>query len=225
MGVELPSPVINESSLGLNFTNEIGAEGTIRFLKNIAGMWLVQECRRAWLAEGREYSYEDLARLAGEARPFRAIIDPDAFLEPGRMPEKIAAYCRSTGQAVPAEPAEMCRTIFESLALRYRQVLESLEKLLERKLKTIHIVGGGSRNRILNQFVADATGHRVVAGPFEATAAGNVLVQGIGSGALSGLAQAREIVRNSFPLATFEPGPQAGWDAAYADFRRLRPGN
>ncbi len=208
MGVELDEPVINQGSLSLNFTNEIGFGGSMRFLKNIAGMWLIQECRRAWAVDGREYGYEELARLASTATPFTAIIDPDAFLEPGRMPEKIAAFCHSTGQAPPGEPAEMCRAILESLALRYRQVLESLESLLGRKLKLIHIVGGGSRNQVLNQFVADATARPVIAGPAEATAAGNVIVQAIGSGHLSGLNEARQLIRRSFPLTTVEPGPK-----------------
>ncbi len=223
MGVELETPVVNEGALRLTFTNEIGFGGSVRFLKNIAGLWLVQECRRAWALEGREYSYEELARLAAAAPPFTAVIDPDAFLEPGRMPEKIAGFCHSTGQTAPAEPATVCRTILESLALRYRQVLESLESLLGRRLDVIHIVGGGSRNRVLNQFVADATGRPVLAGPAEATAAGNVLVQAIGSGFLSGLAEARQLLRRSFPLVAVEPDPQADWDRAYEKFCRVRP--
>ncbi len=223
MGVELCEPVINEGSLKLNFTNEIGANGTIRFLKNIAGLWLMQECRRTWALEGREYSYAELAELASTARPFAAVIDPDAFLEPGGMPGKIAAFCRAHGEPAPESPAEMCRTILESLALRYRQVLESLESLLGRKLGVIHIVGGGSRNQVLNQFVADATGRPVVAGPTEATALGNVLVQAIGSGELSGLDEARRLIARSFPLTMIEPRAQAGWDAAYERFSRVRP--
>ncbi|MGC8794938.1 MAG: rhamnulokinase, partial [Bryobacteraceae bacterium] len=223
MGVELAEPIINQRSLELNFTNELGATGTVRFLKNIAGMWLLQECRRAWALEGREYSYDELARLAAEAPPFRAIIDPDAFLEPGRMPEKIADYCRRTGQAMPESPGPMCRTILESLALRYRQVLESLESLLGRRIERIHIVGGGSRNHVLNQFVADATGRPVIAGPSEATAAGNVVVQAIGAGLLRDLGEARELIRRSFPPVRFEPNPQADWDAAYQRFCALRP--
>ncbi len=223
MGVELPRPVINECSLELNFTNEIGAEGTTRLLKNIAGLWTLQECRRAWALEGREYAYDELAHLAAGARPFAAILDPDAFPEPGGMPQQIAAWCARNGQACPEAPAEMTRSILESLALRYRQVLESLETLLGRKLSVIHIVGGGSRNRVLNQFVADATGRTVIAGPSEATAAGNVLVQAIGAGVLKGLAQARAVVRRSFPPVLFEPHPQADWEAAYERFCALRP--
>ncbi len=221
MGVELDQPVVNEKVLALNYTNEIGAEGKTRLLKNIAGMWLLQECRRAWAAAGAEYGYPELARRAAEARPFTAVIDPDAFLEPGGMPEKIAAWCRATGQRAPETPGEFARTILESLALRYRQVLESLEGLLARRLNVIHIVGGGSRNAVLNQFVADATCRTVVAGPGEATAIGNVLVQAIGAGDLAGLAEAREVVRRSFPVETFEPAPAAGWDAAYSRFEAL----
>jgi rhamnulokinase len=222
MGVELAEPVISDASLALNFTNEIGANGTIRFLKNIAGLWLLQECRRTWALEGRDYTYAELAEMAATARPFATILDPDAFLEPGGMPGRIAAFCRAHGEAVPESPAAMCRSILESLALRYRQVLESLESLLGRRLRTIHIVGGGSRNQVLNQFVADATGRPVVAGPTEATAIGNVLVQAIGSGELSGLDEARRLIARSFPLTTIEPSPQANWDAAYERFCTLR---
>jgi rhamnulokinase len=221
MGLELDHPVINEQVLGLNFTNEIGAEGRVRLLKNIAGLWLVQECRRAWMLEGREYSYEQLTRLASEAPAFGAVINPDAFLEPGHMPERIAAFCRDSGQAEPATPGAMIRAILESLALRYRQVLGCLESVIGSRVEVIHIVGGGSKNRLLNQFVADATNTDVVAGPTEATAAGNVLVQAMGAGALEGLKEARAVVRNSFVLERFAPRPAAGWDRAYARFEEL----
>jgi rhamnulokinase len=222
MGVELDAPVVNEGSLALNFTNEIGVNGSIRFLKNIAGLWLLQECRRAWALAGQEYSYAELAEMASQAAPFSAVIDPDAFLEPGGMPEKIAAFCASHGQAAPRGPAEMSRTILESLALRYRQVLESLESLLGRPLKVIHIVGGGSRNQVLNRFVADATGRTVVAGPTEATALGNLLVQALGSGEFSSLGEARQLIARSFPLTTVEPQTVPGWDEAYARFCALK---
>jgi rhamnulokinase len=221
MGVEADQPVVNPHCSALNFTNEIGAAGKIRLLRNIAGLWLLQECRRAWALEGTEYSYEQMARMAGEAAPFAAVISPDAFLEPGRIPERIAAYCRKTGQAPPADHASMCRTVLESLALRYRQVLENLESLAGNKIRVIHIVGGGSRNQVLNQFVADATNRQVVAGPTEATAAGNVLVQAIGAGQLKSLAEARQVVRASFPLTTVEPKSTDGWDDAYNKFCKL----
>ena len=218
MGLELDRPVIDASSLAANYTNEVGVSGKIRFLKNIAGLWLLQECRKAWMLEGREYSYEQLARMAAEARPFSAAIDPDAFLEPGDMPAKIAAYCRRTAQAPPASDGEFARAILESLALRYRNVVENLEALAGRKIKVIHIVGGGARNALLNQFVADCTGRRVVAGPSEATAIGNILVQAMGAGELANLAEARIVVRNSFELTTVEPHPSDDWERAYRRF-------
>ncbi|MEN6608509.1 MAG: FGGY-family carbohydrate kinase, partial [Bryobacteraceae bacterium] len=221
MGAELDNPVINGQSLAMNLTNEVGAAGKIRLLKNIAGLWLLQECRKAWAIEGKQYSYAELADMAASAKPFGPILIPDAFLHPGQIPSKIAEYCRATGQQPPEGPAATCRTILESLALRYRQVLESIEALLGRKLSVIHIVGGGSRNQVLNQLVANATGRTVVAGPTEATAAGNILVQAIGSGLLSGLDEAREVVRRSFPPTVVEPGSKDGWDEAYAKFCKL----
>ncbi len=215
MGVELEEPVVNAECAALNFTNEIGAAGRIRLLKNIAGLWLLQECRRAWIEAGTEFSYEELVLMGAGARPFSALINPDAFLEPGEMPRKIADFCASTGQAPPKTPAEYVRAILESLALRYRAVLESLESLTGKPIDVIHIVGGGSKNGLLNQFVADATGRVVIAGPAEATATGNVLVQAIGSGLVQDLAEARRIVARSFEVTRVEPNPQADWDAAY----------
>ena len=221
MGVEVDRPVINAQSLELNFTNELGVGGKIRLLKNIAGLWLLQECRRAWAAEGAAYSYEQLAQMAAEAKPFRAIIHPDAFLEPGEMPAKIAAHCRATGQQPPGTHAEFARTILESLGLRYRQVLESLEALVGRRIEVVHIVGGGSRNQVLNQFVADSTRRKVIAGPTEATAIGNILVQAMAAGAIRSLAEAREVVRNSFPPQTIEPRAESDWAEAYARYQEV----
>lgn len=205
MGLELPAPVIDDRCLELNFTNEIGAQGTVRFLKNIAGLWLLQECRRAWAAEGVEYSYAELAELAAHAGPAKAIIDVDAFLHPGDIPRKIAAWCEARGLPAPSTPGEMCRTILESLAARYAKVLESLESALGRRIQVIHIVGGGSRNRVLNQIVANVAGREVVAGPSEATAIGNLLVQAIAAGELKDLAAGRDVVRRSFDVETFRP--------------------
>ncbi len=221
MGAELDEPVVTAQALEATLTNEVGAEGKIRFLKNIAGLWPLQECRRAWAAAGKQFSYADLARRAAEAKPFAAVISPDSFLEPGRMPERIADYCRNTGQAPPANEGEVARTIFEGLALRYRQVLEYLEETLMRRIDVIHIVGGGARNELLNQLTADATGRRVLAGPDEATAAGNLLMQAIGAGLLENLAAARRVVKDSFPLRTYAPAGSSGWDEAYAKFRQL----
>jgi rhamnulokinase len=221
MGLELASPLIHEGVLKANFTNEVGAAGRIRFLKNIAGLWLVQECRRAWALETREYSYTQLTGMAAQAPAFQAVLDPDAFLEPGHMPERIAEYCRRTGQAAPEQPGTMIRVILESLALRYRQVLELLDELGGQRVEVIHIMGGGSKNTLLNQFVADATGRTVVAGPAEATAAGNVLVQAMGAGFVADLEEARAVVRASFPLETFTPDRREGWDAAYERYLKL----
>ncbi len=221
MGVELEAPVINEKSLSMNYTNEVGVEGRIRLLKNIAGLWVLQECRREWAAEGREYGYQELARMASTAEPFQAVIQPDEFLEPGHMPQRVADYCARTGQKRVVEPGEVCRTILESLALRYREVLENLEEITGRDIRVIHIVGGGSRNTLLNQLVADSTGRTVIAGPAEATAAGNVLVQAMGAGELSGLAAIRAVVRQSFEVATFHPHPSGAWREAYSRFRAL----
>ena len=222
MGVELDAPVINERTLGLNYTNEIGAAGKVRFLKHIAGLWLVQECRKAWALEGSEYGYNELTVMAAGAEPFAAVIDPDAFLEPGAMPERIATLCRETGQSAPETPGSIVRTCLESLALRYRQVLESLESVTGSRIETIYIVGGGSKNALLNRFVAEATGRTVVAGPAEATAVGNLLVQAIGAGEIEGLEGLRAVVRNSFELERIEASDAAPeWDRAYEKYLKI----
>jgi rhamnulokinase len=221
MGLELDRPLINEQALAANLTNEVGVGGKIRLLKNIAGLWLLQECRRAWAEEGTAYTYDQLVQMAAGARPFSAFINPDAFLDPGGMPQQIAGYCRKTSQEPPASPAEYARTILESLALRYRQVLENLESLTGRKIEVIHIVGGGSRNSVLNQFVADCTGRIVIAGPAEATAIGNILVQAMGAGELSGLAGIRSVVKASYSPVIVEPQPGTGWQQAYERYRAI----
>ncbi|HEV2446444.1 MAG TPA: rhamnulokinase family protein [Candidatus Sulfopaludibacter sp.] len=203
MGLELPQPVINEQCAALNFTNEAGVAGRTRLLKNIAGLWILQECRRAWAAQGEEFSYADLAGMAEQAEPIGAIIDPDDFLQPGDMPSRIDAWCGARSLPAPRTKGETCRVILESLAHRYREVLLGLESLVGRKIRTIHIVGGGSRNRLLNRLVAQATGCTVIAGPVEATAAGNVLVQAIGAGEIRDLEHARAIVRQSFEIERF----------------------
>lgn len=198
MGVEIDHPIVSDEAMALNLTNEIGYGGKVRLLKNIMGLWLVQECRRAWIADGQTYSYEELTNMAELARPNTALIDVDAFLHPGNMPAKIEAWCQQHGQQVPDSPGQMVRVILESLAQRYKQVLESIESLTGRNIKVIHIVGGGSQNKFLNRLVAQVTGRKVVAGPVEATAIGNVLVQALGDGEIPDLAAARRIVRNCF---------------------------
>jgi len=221
MGVESREPFLDETAMKLNLTNEVGVDGRIRLLKNIMGLWPLQECRRDWAAQGEDRGYDQLTEMAAGAEPFAAVINPDAFLEPGQMPRRIAQFCQSTGQTEPKAPGVVTRVILESLALRYRQVLESLERLTGRAIDVVHIVGGGSRNRLLNQFVADCTGRKVIAGPTEATAAGNILVQAMGAGLVKDLEEIRQIVARSFPLEEFRPNPQRGWDRAYGEFLRV----
>ncbi len=228
MGVETPRPVIDDRSLQFNFTNEGGVGGTIRLLKNIMGLWLVQECRRAWEREGHSYSYDDLVRMADQVPPRGPVVDPDdpAFLLPDHMPAAIAAYCRRTGQAEPQGVGAVVRCALESLALKYRWVLERLEELTGSRIAIIHIVGGGSQNRLLNQLTADICNRGVLAGPVEATAAGNAVTQLIGLGELSSVADAREVVRDSWPLTAFEPKEPTSWNEVYQKFSSLlsKPG-
>ncbi|MEW6749927.1 MAG: rhamnulokinase family protein [Candidatus Latescibacterota bacterium] len=223
MGAELPQPRIDAQVLKHNFTNEGGVGHTFRFLKNIMGLWLVQESRRTWERRGRAFSYDELAALAGRAPAFAAQIDPDdgSFMAPGDMPARIADYCRQTGQPVPEGEGGMVRVVLESLALRYRQVLESAEEILGRRMECIHIVGGGIQNRLLCQFTATATRRPVIAGPLEATAIGNLMMQAVGRGDVGSVEEARQVVRRSFQPRTYEPDDPAGWDEAYGRFRRL----
>lgn len=223
MGVELSQPIINEKTLRYNYTNEGGVGGTIRLLKNIMGLWLVQECRRQWLKDGREYTYAELTRLATEASPFAAVINPDhaPFGVPGEIPAKIERFCRDTKQTPPATPGECVRTCLESLALTYRRTIEGLEDITGKQIAVIHIVGGGTQNELLNQMTADACSRPVVAGPVEATAIGNILVQAMAVGEVKSLADARAIVRASFDVKRYEPRESAGWDAAWKRYREV----
>jgi rhamnulokinase len=224
MGVELPAPVITDACRTLNFTNEIGHGDSVRLLKNIIGLWLVQECRRDWAQRGSDFDYAALAQLAANAAPFQALIDPtDArFLAPDDMPAKIAAFCRETGQPAPTEPGAVMRCILESLALLYRETLRQIEQLLGTRIARLHIVGGGSRNELLNQLTADALGIPVIAGPVEATALGNVLIQAITLGHLSSLAAARDLVRSAMETRTVQPRSGGEWSAARDKFEALR---
>jgi rhamnulokinase len=223
MGVELPAPLVDEKALAYNFTNEGGVGGTVRLLKNIMGLWLVQECRRAWERAGQNYSYEELMNLASAAPPFAGVVDPDdaGFILPANMPQALADYCRRTGQSAPDGPGATVRCALESLALRYRWVLERLEELTGKRIEVIHVVGGGSQNTLLCQLTADACDRPVLAGPVEATAVGNVLVQAIGLRLLGSLADAREVVRRSFEVKTFAPRDHAAWQGPYERFRAL----
>ncbi len=219
MGIESDRPIITPDSLSFNFTNEGGVCGTFRVLKNIMGLWLVQECRRVWAQDGIELSYGELTDLAAAAPAFGPLVEPDShqFLRPGDMPSRIREFCVHTGQKPPETRGEVVRCALESLALKYRWVLEKLE-IMYKPLQTIHIVGGGSQNTLLCQFAADATQRLVVAGPVEATAAGNVLMQALARGQIGSLAEGRDMVRRSFDVTTYEPGPAAGWDEAYGRF-------
>ncbi|HKB37420.1 MAG TPA: FGGY-family carbohydrate kinase, partial [Gemmataceae bacterium] len=223
MGVEVPAPLLTDAARNFNFTNEGGVGGTIRLLKNIMGLWLVQECRRTWEKQGRSYSYDELTRLAEAAPPFVSLVDPDdgAFILPPSMPAALGEFCRRTRQPVPQEPGAVVRCALESLALRYRWVMERLEELTGGKLEVIHIVGGGSQNALLCQLAADACDRPVVAGPVEATAIGNVLVQALGLGVLGSLAEGREVVRRSFPVRTFTPHEPSRWQEPYQRFLKF----
>ena len=223
LGVELPAPVIHAGSRKFNFTNEAGFGGTTMFRKNIVGLWIVQECRRAWAGTGREFDYDELTRLAGTAEPLRSLIRPEdpRFAKAGRMPEKIADYCRETNQPVPENPGAMVRCVLESLALLYARTLGECESASGRKFRTLHIVGGGSKNVLLNQLTANAAQITVQAGPVEATAVGNILIQARALGHIEG--DIRPYVRNSFILETFQPQNADTWQAASKRFESLAP--
>lgn len=224
MGIETQAPVISDQTRNANFTNEGGVCGTIRLLKNIMGLWLVQECRRSFARKGDNYSYGELTQLAELSIPFGPIINPDdsSFLSPENMTLAIAKYCTQTGQTTPVSVGSIIRCCLESLALRYRWTLEKLEEFRGSRIERIHIVGGGSQNTLLCQLAADATRREVVAGPVEATAIGNILMQAIGTGVLGSLAEARLLVRDSFPLLTYHPCSEASrWEEAYSSFLKL----
>lgn len=224
MGIERASPILSDACREMNFTNEIGYENSIRLLKNISGLWLLQEARRLWAKAGMDYDYADLILLAEKAAPFRSFIDPsDArFVAPQNMIETIRQFCRQTHQPEPHSPHEVVRCILESLALLYRETLQQLEILSGERVEILHIVGGGARNRLLNQWTANATGRRVVSGPIEATAAGNIIIQALTLGHLSDWAQARELIKNSSALESFEPHDEAQWEMASQRFESIR---
>jgi rhamnulokinase len=223
VGVETKAPVINAQTLAHNFTNEGGVQNTIRLLKNVTGMWVVQECRRTWAQQGQELSWSDLTHLADEAPAFGALINPDdpLFLSPGDMPARVRDFCLRTGQTPPETKGAIIRSALESLALKYRWVIEKAETLIERPITTVHIVGGGTQNRLLNQFTANATGRPVITGPIEATAIGNILMQMLAVGQISSLSEGREIVKGSFPVEAYQPQDRAAWDEAFGRFEKL----
>jgi len=221
-GAEVARPHLASEVLAGGFGNEGGVRGTSRLLRNITGLWLVQECRRAWRADGHDHGWAELTALAAAAPPFRALVDPDdaAFVHPTRMPEAIAEYCRRTGQPAPETPGEFVRAALEGIALTVRLRWEQLQGILGRRLRVLHVVGGGTRNELLCQLVADAIGAPVLAGPDEATGMGNALVQAIGLGAAD-YDEARAIVRRSVALREYAPRDAGAWDDAYGRFAAL----
>lgn len=222
MGIENKSPIINEQVRKMNFTNEGGIGNSFDFLKNIMGLWLLQQTRKAWSKE-KKYDYAELVEISRRAKPFACFVDPDeeSFLNPPDMPQAIVEYCRKTGQQPPTEHSAFVRCIFDSLALKYRYVLDQIREAASRQIDKIHVIGGGAQNRLLNQFTANATGVPVVAGPFEATAIGNIMVQALSTGNVSGLSHMRQVVLNSFETETFRPTDRAKWEQAYENFRKL----
>ncbi|MEV5028791.1 rhamnulokinase [Paenibacillus sp. LPE1-1-1.1] len=221
MGTEVDAPVINEQAQQLNFTNEGGVYGTYRLLKNIMGLWILQECRRSWERAGISYSFPELVKLADETAPFAAFIDPDdpLFLHPGDMPARITEYCLRTGQTAPSDAGAIVRCILESLALKYRHVLELTEQLSGQSFSGLHMVGGGIQNTLLCKWTANAIGKPVWAGPVEGSAIGNMIVQWIASGQLADIWEARKVIRESFPVDVYEPDQKEAWEQAYVLFK------
>lgn len=222
-GTELDKPIVNETSMNINITNEGGFDGSTGFLKNIIGLWLIQESRRQWKREGKEYSYADLEKLALAAEPFKYFIDPDApeFVPHGNIPERVREFCRKTGQYVPETVGEIMRCIYESLAMKYRLTFEKLRECTERDYPVIHVIGGGTKDGLLCQMTANSCDRTVKAGPIEATVMGNVAVQLMSNGSVENIGQARKIVAESSELKTFEPKDTDKWAEAYEDFLKI----
>ena len=223
MGIETKDAIISDLSYERNFTNEGGIEGTTRFLKNICGMWLYERCRLEWPEEVRKLSHPELQGSAMEVEAFRSIINPDdqLFAAPSSMIDAIQTYCRQTCQPVPETPAEICRCIFDSLALRYKQVFQWLQEFAPFRLDVLHIIGGGSLNKYLNQFTANATGATVLAGPQEGTAIGNIMLQAKAAGQVKDIWEMRQIIANSLDLVKYEPTDKATWDQAYEKYLKV----
>jgi rhamnulokinase len=222
LGIESPVPLVSEKTLEMNFTNEGGVEGTTRFLKNIMGMWLIQECKRVWDEEG-EMDWQQIVDLSILAEPFKSLINPDdsTFLNPGNMPKAIQDFCAKTHQPVPGTKGDIARCIYDSLVLKYKYTIKQIESVTGKPIEKLHIIGGGAHNVIMNQLTADATGIPVFAGPTEATAIGNIMIQAKAMGKVSSLAKIREIVGNSFEVTEYVPSPKLDWDAAYAKFETI----
>jgi len=222
LGIESPVPLVSEKTLAMNFTNEGGVEGTTRFLKNIMGMWLIQECKRIWDEEG-ELDWQQIVDLSNAAVPFKSLINPDdsSFLNPGNMPKAIQDFCAKTSQAVPESKGEIARCIYDSLVLKYKFTIKQIESLTNKTIDKLHIIGGGAHNIIMNQLTADAIGIPVFAGPTEATAIGNIMLQAKALGKVQSLAEIREIVGNSFEVTEYKPSPKLDWEDAYLKFEKI----
>lgn len=220
VGMNIPNPIINEESFRYNFTNEGGLEGTYRFSKNVMGLWILQQCKLQWKKEGNEFSYTELTEQASKAPHLKSFVDPDysEFLHPGKIVEKIREYCELTGQPVPQNKGEIVRAALQGIALRYRYVIEKLEEVSGRRMSTIHIIGGGTKNQLLNQMTADAMGRQVISGPIEATSIGNLIIQAIANKDINNLKDGVDLIKNSFEISTFEPGDRRQWDAAFIQF-------
>jgi len=220
LGAEVPQPILTDPAREHNFANEGGVNG-IRFIKNNVNLWLLQECRRVWAGQGQNYGWDELVTLADQSEPFIAFVDPNAtdFLVPVDMPQAIRQFCRQTGQTVPQTPGQIVRVILESLAFKYRESIEKLAEIQGQKPETLHILGGGGRNRLLNQFAANAAGIPVIAGPYEAASVGNILLQMIALGDLESQKEGRELVRRSFPTDVYLPADIAVWNEQYARYK------
>ena len=222
LGIESEKPMVSEKTLEMNFTNEGGVEGTTRLLKNIMGMWLLQECKRIW-DEEEELEWQKIVDLSEEAEAFKCLINPDdpGFLNPGNMPKAVQDFCKKTGQEVPETKGEIARCIYDSLALKYKFTLQQIESVTGEAIHKLHIIGGGANNEMMNQLTADAIGIPVFAGPTEATATGNIMIQAKALGAVNSLNEIREVIKNSFEVKEYKPSPKLDWEKAYLKFTNL----
>ena len=222
LGIESTVPLVSEQTLEMNFTNEGGVDGTTRFLKNIMGMWLIQECKRIWDNE-QVLEWSEIVDLSKDVIPFQCFINPDnqMFLNPGDMPKAIQEYCKNSNQTIPETKGEIARCIYDSLVLKYKFTIQQIETVTGKPIERLHIIGGGAHNKMMNQLTADALGIPVFAGPTEATATGNLMMQAKAVGAVNSLAEIREVIKNSFDIIEYLSSPQLDWESAYLRFKQL----
>ena len=223
MGIETQEPVINQETIKHNITNEGGVDGTIRLLKNITGMWILEQCLQRWKKDGTSYTYPEMVKMASEAKAFSCFINPDdaLFVNPADMPEAINEYCLRTNQEIPDGHAAYIRMIFESLAMKYRETLDVFKSLSEHPIEKLHVIGGGSRNTLLNQFTANAIGLPVIAGPAEASSVGNIMLQAKAAGIVQSLQEMRNVISANVELSTYYPQDSELWQAAYIKYRNI----